>query len=250
MNTCYNPFSLAGKKILVTGASSGIGKATAIACAGLGATLIITGRNADRLQETMDMLAGENHSMIVADIAVKEQLETLVDSIDSIDGLANCAGIGNSTLSVFATKKKIDAVYDTNLFAPIELMRLLFKKKKIANGASLVSVASIGGIMRCTNGNIIYGSAKAALNSWMKFLAKEYGAKGIRANSVCPGMIETPLIQNSAFNDEQLDADRQKYALKRYGRPEEVAYAIAFLLSDASSFITGISLPIEGGVTI
>lgn len=250
MNTCYNPMSLEGKKILITGASSGIGKATAIECARLGAILVINGRNEERLQQTLDELEGSGHIMIEGDINDDETLKSLVSSSDHFDGLAHCAGIAVNALAPFATRKKINQLYESNLFAPIELTRLLIKHKKFVSGSSIVAVASIGGHTNFDAGNIIYGSAKAALSSWMKYLAKELGPKNIRVTSICPGMIETPMIRGGALTDEQLEQDMKKYALQRYGRPEEVANCISFLLSDASSFITGINLIVDGGNSI
>lgn len=242
--------SLENKTILVTGASSGIGKATAQVCARLGARVVINGRDEQRLRETFHSLEGYEHLMVAGDITEEETLKTLAAAVDAYNGVAHCAGVSLMVPAKFATRKKIDWLYEADLFAPAELIRLLIKNKKIATGGSLVVVSSITGVTRCNNGNIIYGTAKAALSTWMKFLAKELGPRHIRANSVCPGMIETPLIYSGEVDEMQLDAERERYPLKRFGKPEEVADSIAFLLSDASSYITGTDLIIDGGFSI
>lgn len=149
-----------------------------------------------------------------------------------------------------ADRKKIDPIFEINYFAPVELLRMLLKKKKLANGASVVFVSSIGGIDSITIGNSIYGASKAAFNSAMRFCALELSPKKIRVNSVCPGMVNTKLIKGGAVSEEQHQADMQKYPLKRYGEPEDIANGIIYLLSDAASWVTGHSLVIDGGYTL
>ena len=250
MNTCYNPYSLSGKTILVTGASSGIGKATAIECAKMGARVIATARNEERLKETLDLMPGENHQLIVADITCDDQMQDLISKCGAVDGLALCAGVSYMCTSKFATRKKVDWVYNTNLFAPIELTRLMLKKKLIKKDGSIVAIASISGVTRCGNGNIIYGSAKSAFSTWMKFLARELGPQGIRANAICPGMVETPLIHGGTVSEAELEEDRKKYPIQRYCRPEEVAQAVVYFLSDATAWVTGTEFVIDGGKSI
>lgn len=250
MNICYNPYSLSGKTILVTGASSGIGKATAIECAKMGARVIATARNEERLKETLDLMPGENHQLIVADITCDDQMQDLISKCGAVDGLALCAGVSYMCTSKFATRKKVDWVYNTNLFAPIELTRLMLKKKLIKKDGSIVAIASISGVTRCGNGNIIYGSAKSAFSTWMKFLARELGPQGIRANAICPGMVETPLIHGGTVSEAELEEDRKKYPIQRYCRPEEVAQAVVYFLSDATAWVTGTEFVIDGGKSI
>lgn len=245
-----NPFRLDGKTILVTGASSGIGKATAIECAALGATLIITGRNESRLHETYSNLEGRDHRMISADLTSSDDLELLISNIDSLEGVVLCAGKGMMVSVQFSTRVKMIDVFDSNFLYPMELLRLLIKKKKLKNGASVVAVSSMGGTRFYTVGNGIYGASKAALDSYMKFCARELAPKGIRVNTVLPAMIDTPLIHRGAVSDEEHEEDSQTYPLKRYGKPEEVAYAIIYLLSDAASWVTGTSLVIDGGKSL
>lgn len=244
------PFSLSGRSILVTGASSGIGRATAVCCSRLGAMLIITGRNEERLSETMNLLSGNEHEMVVADLATTDGMKTLVDASGTIDGLVLCAGRGLTLPLTFATREKFDSVFGIDFYSPQELLRLMVKSKKLSKGSSVVVVSSVGGNRIFNPGGGVYGAAKAALNSSMKFWAKELAPKSIRVNSVCPGMVETPLINRGTLTKEQFEADMEKYPLKRYGRPEDVAYGIVYLLSHAASWVTGHSLVIDGGVSI
>lgn len=248
--TNYNPFSIAGKTILITGASSGIGRTTAIECAGMGAALIITGRNEERLAETLCALPGENHVSIIADLTRQEDIEKLIAGITTLNGLVLCAGTGVTCPFQFATREKLEKVFDTNFYAPIELLRLIVKRKKLAKDSSVVFVSSVGGIYSINPGNSVYGSSKSAFNSMMHFCARELAAKKIRVNSVNPGMVETPLIHGGVFSQEDRSNDMAKYPLGRYGRPEDVAHGIIYLLSDASTWVTGTSLVIDGGLTI
>lgn len=250
MDTNYNPFSLIGKTVLVTGASSGIGQETAIQCSKLGAKVIITARNEERLNETLSQLEGEGHKMVIAELTNQEEIEKLVGEISELQGLVLCAGRGITSPFPFATRDKYDDVFNVNYFAPVELLRILVKKKKLQKDSSIVFVSSIGGVDSFQVGNGIYGASKAALNSTMKFCAKELAAKKIRVNSVNPGMVNTKLIQGGTISEEQHKLDMEKYPLKRYGEPEDIAYGIIYLLSDASSWVTGHSLIIDGGYTI
>lgn len=246
----YNPYSLSGKVILITGASSGIGKETAIECSKMGASLIITGRDEERLNSTYLQLVGEGHKVIVADLASEDSLSALIARITKVDGVVLCAGKGMSAPVQYSTPDKFKDVFSINFFSPVELIRRLYKNKVLQKRASVVFVSSIGGVKKITYGNMIYGTSKAAFSSMMKYSAKEFAVRGIRVNSVNPGMVCTKMIDAGTFTEEQREADIQKYPLKRYGRPEDIAYSVIFLLSDASSWITGLELIIDGGVTI
>ena len=244
-----NPFSLQGKTILVTGASSGIGQATAIACAQMGADVVITGRDAERLQATADLM-GEAKGQIVADLIVQEDVEKLVAALPPLDGAVLCAGNSTTLPLQFGTREKFDDMFDVNFFAPVELLRLMYKKKVLQKGASVVLIASIGGTHSFMPGNGVYGASKAALNSVMKYAAREYASRKVRVNSICPGMVDTPLIHRGTITEEQLAEDAKRYPLGRYGRPDDIAHGAIYLLSDASSWLTGHDLVIVGGFSI
>ena len=243
----YNPYSLTGKTILVTGASSGIGRATAIECSKLGAQVIITGRNAERLQQTFDHLEGKGHMQIIADLTHSEDLETLVCQLPALDGVVNNAGISKIKLIGFYKESVLEEVFKTNVFSPMLLTKALLRAKKINENGSIVFTSSIAAYHN-SFGNGIYGSSKAALTRYMHYCVKELTPKHIRVNTIHPGMIETPLIYHGDHSDEELAADMQKYFNNRYGRPEEVAWAIIYLLSDAAAWITGTELKIDGGI--
>lgn len=250
MGVSYNPFSLAGKSVLVTGASSGIGRATAVECSRLGARVVATGRDRERLQETLGLLEGEGHSLIRADLTDGGDVGRLADGAGALDGVVLCAGKGLTLPFPFCTRERYDDLFAINFFSPVETLRLLVRKKKINRGGSVVFVASIGGTGIFSVGSGVYGASKAALVSAMKFCAKELAAKKIRVNSVNPGMTNTKLIRRGTLTEEQLRADRERYPLKRYGEPEEIARGIVYLLSGASSWVTGHCLVIDGGISL
>ena len=246
MDTSYNPFSLEGKTILVTGASSGIGQATAIESAKMGAKVIITGRNIERLQETFDQLEGEGHLQIAADLNSEDEIAKLVEQCPVLNGLVNNAGRGKSKPVNFIGLQDLQDVYQTNLFGVALLTKMLLKKKKIAKEGSIVFTSSISAYMTAA-GLSIYASSKAAVAAYMRTCAIELGSKGIRANAILPGMVETKLINSGTYTDEDKQNDIALYPLGRYGRPEDIARAMVFLLSDASAWITGAELVVDGG---
>lgn len=246
----YNPFSLEGKTILVTGASSGIGKSTAIECSKMGANIVITGRNEQRLLETYNLLEGEHNLMIVADLTNDESLASMVEQCPLLDGFVNNAGSTIMTPTQFISRDKLMQVLEVNTVAPILLTQMLLKKKKMVKGSSIVVTDSISGVKIASPGNVLYSTSKSAINGFVKNAALDLASKKIRVNAVCPGMIATHILDSSSILVEDLVEDMKKYPLKRYGRPEEVAYAIIYLLSDASSFTTGANLVIDGGFTL
>ena len=251
MGNDYNPFSLKGKTILVTGASSGIGESVAIKCSLMGAGVVVTGRNVERLQAVYDQLDETAfRSQVVADLTVDEDLERLVSDLPPLDGAVLCAGNSTTLPLQFGTREKFDDMFNVNFFAPVELLRLMYKKKVLQKGASVVLIASIGGTHSFMPGNGVYGASKASLNAVMKYAAREYASRRVRVNSICPGMVDTPLIHRGTITEEQLAEDAKRYPLGRYGRPEDIAHGAVYLLSDASSWLTGHDLVIDGGFSI
>jgi len=248
----YNPFSLEGKKILVTGASSGIGRATAVECSRMGASVFATGRDRARLEETISSLDGEGHGSAVADLTVDDQMKALVDALSSwgaLDGVVLAAGIANVRPVKMTGSAQMASIFEVNVFSQAELLKTLLGAKALAEGASVVAISSVSSGGEISLGHAAYGSSKAALQTFMKYAALELGPK-VRVNTICPGMVDTPLIHKGTFTPEQLEADSLHYPLKRYGRPEDVALGAVYLLSDAASWITGHSLVIDGGISL
>ncbi len=246
----YNPFSLENKIILVTGASSGIGRAIAIECSKMRASVIITGRNEERLKETHSRMEGNQPDYIIADLSNSDDVQNLCKNITSLTGLVNCAGLTKVLPFPFAERKDFEEVMEVNFFAPSELSRLLVKSKKIRKGASIVFISSVSGVYVSYIGNSIYSASKGAINGLCKNMALELAPKRIRVNCVNPGMIDTNILSDGKITQEQLNEDMKRYPLKRYGKPEEVAYAVIYLLSDAAEWITGSNLLIDGGYTL
>ena len=250
--TNYNPFTLEGKVILVTGASSGIGKAAAIECSKSGAKVILTARNEERLKETHDQLAdAENQpDWISADMQKDEDILSLVEQLPVLDGVICNAGISINVPIAFIDREKIQQVLDVNTIAPILLTRQLIKKKKVAKGGSIVFTSSISGNNTVTVAHEMYSASKTAITGFMRNAALDLAVKGIRCNAVHPGMINTPMVHSGKYSEEQLQKDMDNYPLHRFGEPEEVAYAMIYLLSDAAAWVTGHSLVIDGGLTL
>ncbi len=252
----YNPFSLENKTILVTGASSGIGKSTAIECSKLGATVIVTARNEERLKEVFDALDtsfGQQHQMVIADLSTDEGIASVVSTVPVLDGVASNAGVVVELVPVkFLKNDVMQRTFEVNTLSHVKLARDLYKKKKLNRGASYVFTSSVGGVNGYAVGNAAYGMSKAAVNSFSKYCAVDFATRGIRCNAVCPGMIKTPMTAPTGeISEEDYKKDIEKhYLLGRYGEADEVAHTIIFLLSDASSFITGMSIMVDGGYSV
>lgn len=242
-------FSLDGKSILITGATSGIGRYAAIKCVQLGAKVIVTGRNEDRLKELISLI-GKKNLGIIADLTQDSDISNIIENIPEINGLVLCAGLNENNPIKFATRKKIDKIFEVNFFSQIELLRLLLKKKKLITGASVVVMSSIGGNEAFSIGQAAYGASKAALLSWVKYSAKELSSSNIRVNAILPGHIETPMNDNLGFTEEQLESYKNTIPLKRFGSPEDIANGIVYFLSDAAAWVTGSTLKIDGGSTL
>lgn len=250
--TIENPYSLEGKTVLVTGAGSGIGRATSIECSKLGATMVLVDINPDSVKETQNMLANQelNHQYFVCDLTDDAALDNLVSQVPALNGLVNNAGINKLLPPKFINREDIDKIFSINTFAPIFLTQKLLRKKKIVPGASIVFTAALNGVYSSSPANSMYSASKGAINGFMKNLALDLAAKKIRCNSVNPGMIETDIMRQGAVSEEELEANRKKFPLGRWGKPVEIARAIIYLLSDAAEWVTGTALVIDGGVLL
>ena len=242
----FNPFSLEGKTILVTGASSGIGRGIAVTCSKMGATVILNGRNRIKLGDTLSQLEEGDHKMVAADLTDGESVSMMVKDLPEIDGVVHCAGIGQRVLCKMATEYDVDSVMDTNFKAPVLLQTELIKQKKIKKGASVVFIASIA-TWSPSVGNAFYSASKGAIISYANCLALELAPRKIRVNCISPAMVWTDLILQEGVEEEQLKVDEQKYPLKRYGQPDDIAYLAIYMLSDASTWMTGSNVKISGG---
>jgi NAD(P)-dependent dehydrogenase (short-subunit alcohol dehydrogenase family) len=246
----YNPFSLAGKTILVTGASSGIGKAIAIECARLQACVIITGRNADRLQDTFDQLKAAvdlPHQQVKADLVAQNGIEELVAQLPPLQGIVHCAAIIKKLPVKFINEAAFAEILNTNLTVPTLLTQKILKKKLLTDGASMVFISSIAARI-ASFGNAMYMATKGGINAMARGMALELAEKKIRVNCVEPALVKTKLT--NVLSQEDLDNYEKKFPLGRFGEPEEVAYAVIYLLSDAAAWVTGTSLVVDGGVTL
>ena len=248
----YNPFSLEGRTVLVTGASSGIGRATAIECSRMGAKVLLTARDKARLEETLRrMETPERHSVVLGDLSVEEDLARIVDAVsEPLDGVVQCAGFTTPKPFQFFSEKDIDGLMGVNFKAPALLTQRLLRKKKLRKGCSIVFISSISGVCISLIGESVYSASKGAVNGLVKGIAIELAAKSIRVNTVTPGMINTHILDSGEISEEQLKEDVKRYPLGRYGEPEEVAYAVVYLLSDASRWMTGGNILIDGGYTL
>jgi len=244
--TGFNPFSLEGKTILVTGASSGIGRGIAIACSRMGAVVILNGRNQMKLDATLAQLEAGEHKIVPADLTNSESVSRMIAELPTLDGVVHCAGIGQRVLCKVATEKDVDSVIDANFKAPVLLQTELMKYKKINKGASIVFIASIS-TWSPSIGNAFYSASKAAIVSYANCLALEMAPRKVRVNCISPAMVWTDLILQEGVDEDQLKADEQKYPLKRYGTPDDIANLAIYMLSDASTWMTGSNVKISGG---
>lgn len=244
----FNPFTLKGKTILVTGASSGIGRGIAIACSKMGATVVLNGRNEQRLTETLSEMDGENHLSLIADLSDGEMLVDMVTKLPMLNGIVHCAGIGQRVLCKQLQESDLDDMMGVNFKAPVMLQTEILKQKKLNKGASVVFIASIA-YDSPTIGNSMYCASKGAIISYANCLAIELASRLIRVNCILPAMIWTDLIFKGGITEEQLKEDEKKYPLKRYGKPEDVANLAIYLLSDASEWMSGSNIKLTGGVS-
>ena len=246
----YNPYSLEGKTILITGASSGIGKATAIECSKMGANVIITARNEAKLIQVMTELEGEGHQMFLCDLSKETDIDKMVAELPDLQGVINNAGYTKILPVQFINTDELNSIFQVNTVAPILLLQKLLKKKKIKKGASIVFTSSLAGLGCCTVGNSMYSATKGAISAFIRCVALELAPKKIRVNAVCPAMVDTGILNSGTITKEQLSTELNNYPLGRFGNPSDIALAMVYLLSDASSWITGDNLVLDGGLTL
>ena len=245
----HNPFSLEGKTVLITGASSGIGRAMAVACSRMGGRVVATGRDRRRLAETVSALEGDGHLSMACDLNSPEETVGLVEAVPALDGFVANAGCNRRMLCQYIKEGDMDLVMRTNLISPILLVRLLLKAKKIKRGGSIVFTSSIA-VSHSSIGDSVYSATKGGIQSFSKVLALELANKQIRVNTIQPGMVRTGFVENSILSAEDYAADEKRYPLGRYGKPEEIALAAVYLLSDATTWMTGSSVVMDGGISL
>lgn len=242
----FNPFSLKDKTILVTGASSGIGQAIAVSVSKMGANVIINGRNMAKLEKTLSLMAGENNIIIAGDLTKNEDITRLANDVPQVDGIVHCAGIGHRMPAKMLSENDIETVMKANFNSAVLLQAALLTKKKVKKDSSIVFIASKAADYP-SPGNAVYSASKGALISYARCLAVELAPRGIRVNCICPAMVWTDLIMQNEVTLEQLQESEKSYPLKRYGKPEDVAYLAIYLLSDASSWMTNSCVDLTGG---
>lgn len=245
-----NPFTLAGKRILITGGASGIGKATSLLCAEMGADVILVDLNEEGLKQTASEISKDSTIICAVNLTDECQLNGMVESLPKLDGVVSNAGIVYSLMAKFNEPKDAEKIFNINTFSHINLIQGLMRNKKLNKGASIVFTSSMSGVYCGFVGGSLYGATKSALAGYAKALAVELAPRGIRVNTVHPGMIETPLTKGTALSQDVLDEDAKNYPLGRYGKPEEVAAAMVYLLSDATVWMTGTQLLIDGGYSV
>ena len=242
----FNPFSLKGKTVLVTGASSGIGQGIAVTCSKMGARVMVNGRNEHKLQKTLSQMEGDGHEMMICELTNHEALSSMVSKLPKLDGVVHCAGIGERTLCKNIVEADIDKMLSANFKAPVMLQTEILRQKKINKCGSIIFIASIANESPSI-GNALYSSSKGAIISYANCLQLELAPRLIRVNCVSPAMVWTDLIYKGGVTEEELISDEQKYPLKRYGNPEDIANLAVYLLSDASGWMTGSNVKITGG---
>ncbi len=244
-----NPFSLEGKTILVTGASSNIGRQIAVKCSEMGAKVIATARNEERLKETLGKMTGEGHQILQSDLSDSEQIPTLVEHLPELDGIVMCAAVFRTTPIRNNRRKYTEEMFKTNTFANIDLVQLLSKNRKIKDGGSILFISSVAAY-RPYVGNALYSATKGAINSFCQVLAIEQSNRKIRANCVSPGIIQSDMeVKDWAVTQEELDKEEARFPLG-FGHTEDIAYAAVYMMSDASKWVTGTNMIVDGGQSI
>lgn len=251
MTEVVEPFALAGRRILVTGASAGIGRATALQAARLGARVTLNGRDTARLAEALDTLPGDGHRCAPFDLAdtdaIPGWLKSEAEAAGPFAGIAHCAGVQIGKPVRAVDEAFFDRIMHVNLLSALALARGLRQKGCVSGGAAMVLVASVAAMIG-QPGNVVYSASKGGLVSAARGLAMELLRDGIRVNCVAPAMVETEMMERfrRTTTAEQFEAVVAAHPMG-FGRPEDVAAPIVFLLSDAARWINGALLPVDGG---
>jgi len=244
------PFHLHNKIIFITGASSGIGRQIALSTAEMGGKLIITGRDKNKLEETLKLLKGGGHIAFIADLNNLEQIDDLIKKLPKLDGVVMNAGISEAYPIKYLTSQKIQETFNVNYNAVVLLMAGITRQKKLIKGASIVFTSSISSSFP-PKGGAMYSGSKAAIENFSKVLALEQFQQKIRSNCITPSMVKTNLYEDleKTVTKESMDTHIKQYPLG-VGFPEDVANCAVFLLSDASRWITGTSIIVDGGFSL
>ena len=240
--------SMQGKHILVTGASSGMGKVFARMIASQGGHVSLLARNEERLTNTLDSLEGDGHQVVVCDLTDEEQLKTAVTDMPVFDGIVFCAGINEFVPVKFIKQEKINRMFQTNFFSQLLLLQMLLKKKLVNRGASIVFISSVSSVMG-VQGTLLYAASKGAINSAVRVLASELAGQMIRVNAILPGIVKTEMLAGTNITEEQFTEQEKLYPLG-LGTPEDVGNAVLFHLSDSSRWLTGQCMILDGGLTL
>ena len=247
-----NPMELSGKNILVTGASSGIGKGISILLSKVGANVVMAARNEERLKETLKEMEPGSHSYYVIDLTNIKDIEVMFENICSnekkLNGIIHSAGISRTIPIQYLKFEDMNSIMLTNFYSFMELVKQFTKRKYNDNGGSIVAISSISSKVGA-RGLSAYCASKGALDSAIRALSLELAPRNIRINSICPSMIKTQIYDGlvNIVNNNNFEADLKKRQILGLGLPEDVASAAAFLLSDAARFITGTSMIVDGG---
>ena len=239
-------FLLNTKTVLVTGASSGIGKQIALRCSEAGCSSIVIGRNEDRLNNVYQALEGDNKLKFICDLSDEKEIVALVSSLPPLDGVVLCAGMVKTSPVKYNSRAGVEEVFKTNTFSNITLLQYLLRQNKINKGASVIFISSVASL-KPYKGNSLYSASKGAINSFAKVMALECGVKSIRVNCIHPGIIRTKSESN--FSEEDMAKQAAMIPLG-FGTPDDIAYGCIYLLSDAGRWITGPDLIIDGGQAI
>lgn len=245
-----NPFSIDDKTILITGAASGIGRATALLCSEMGAQTVLLDINEEGLKQTVSQMKEGSAVYYALSLTDYDKVVEVIGNFPKLDGVASNAGIVTSLLAKFSDIKEAERIFNVNTLSHIHLVQQLVAQKKLNKGASIVFTSSMSGVYCGLMGGSLYGASKAALVGYSKALAMELAPRGVRVNTIHPGMIVTPLTKGTALSQDVMDEDVKNYPLGRYGKPEEVAAAYVYLLSDATVWMTGSQLLIDGGYSV